>query len=69
MYWYVSGHAPWSDAYESIIYIGLATMFFRLLFGRKSNLAIAATAFVTTIILMIGTETLLIQPFQNCNQF
>nr|WP_240409080.1 cytochrome c biogenesis protein CcsA [Flavobacterium psychrotrophum] len=26
--WYVSGHAPWSNAYESIIYVAWATMLF-----------------------------------------
>lgn len=52
--WYVSGHAPWSDAYESMIYVGWATMLFGLLFGRKSDLTIASTAFVTSMILMIA---------------
>ncbi|HBT08729.1 MAG TPA: hypothetical protein DEB18_03910, partial [Leeuwenhoekiella sp.] len=40
--WYISGHAPWSDAYESILYVGWATMFFGLAFGRKSSLTIAS---------------------------
>src|SRR5699024_10317014 len=31
-----------------------ATMLFGLLFGRKSNLTVAATAFVTSIILMVA---------------
>ncbi|MGA8852656.1 MAG: cytochrome c biogenesis protein CcsA [Christiangramia sp.] len=52
--WYISGHAPWSDAYESMIYVAWATMFFGLAFGRKSNLTIASTAFVAAIILMIA---------------
>ncbi|SKB31065.1 cytochrome c-type biogenesis protein CcsB [Salegentibacter holothuriorum] len=52
--WYISGHAPWSDAYESMIYVGWATMFFGLAFGRKSSLTIASTAFVTSMILMIA---------------
>lgn len=52
--WYISGHAPWSDAYESMIYVAWATMFFGLAFGRKSNLTIASTAFVTSMILMIA---------------
>jgi len=49
--WYISGHAPWSDAYESMIYVAWATMFFGLAFGRKSNLTIASTAFVTAMVL------------------
>ena len=52
--WYISGHAPWSDAYESMIYVAWATMFFGLAFGRKSNLTIASTAFVASMILMIA---------------
>lgn len=54
MRWYISGHAPWSDAYESMIYVAWATMFFGLVFGRKSDLTIAATAFITAMILMIA---------------
>ncbi|WP_166536141.1 cytochrome c biogenesis protein CcsA [Flavobacterium ichthyis] len=52
--WYISGHAPWSDAYESMIYVGWATMFFGLAFGRKSQLTVASTAFVASMILMIA---------------
>ncbi len=52
--WYISGHAPWSDAYESMIYVAWATMGIGLLFARKSDLTVAATAFVTSIILMIA---------------
>jgi cytochrome c-type biogenesis protein CcsB len=52
--WYISGHAPWSDAYESMIYVAWATMLFGLVFGRKSDLTIASTAFVTSMILMIA---------------
>ncbi|WP_346883575.1 cytochrome c biogenesis protein CcsA [uncultured Algibacter sp.] len=36
--WYISGHAPWSDAYESMIYVAWATMLFGLITGlSKSN--------------------------------
>ena len=52
--WYISGHAPWSDAYESMIYVGWATMFFGLAFGRKSKLTVASTTFVVSIILMVA---------------
>ena len=52
--WYISGHAPWSDAYESMIYVGWAIMFFGLAFGVKSKLTIGATSFVAAMILMIA---------------
>lgn len=56
MRWYISGHAPWSDAYESVIYVAWATVFFGLAFGRKSMLTIASTAFVASIILWVAHE-------------
>lgn len=52
--WYISGHAPWSDAYESMLYVAWATVGMGLAFGRKSKLTIAATAFVASMILMIA---------------
>ena len=52
--WFISGHAPWSDAYESMIYVAWATQFFGLVFGRKSTLTMASTAFVAGMILMIA---------------
>lgn len=53
--WYLSGHAPWSDAYESMIYVAWSAMLFGLLLGiKKSSLTIAASAFVTSMILMIA---------------
>ncbi|MDN3723675.1 cytochrome c biogenesis protein CcsA [Aequorivita sp. SDUM287046] len=54
--WYVSGHAPWSDAYESVVYVAWATVFFGLSFGRKSDLTVASTAFVAAIILWVAHE-------------
>ncbi len=52
--WFISGHAPWSDAYESMIYVAWATQFFGLVFGRKSAITIASTSFVAGMILMIA---------------
>jgi cytochrome c-type biogenesis protein CcsB len=52
--WYISGHAPWSDAYESMIYVAWATMAFGVMLGHKSDLTFASTAFITAMILMIA---------------
>jgi cytochrome c-type biogenesis protein CcsB len=49
--WYISGNAPWSNAYESIIYVAFAVMLFGLIVGRKSAITIAAATFLTAIIL------------------
>ncbi len=37
MRWYVSGHAPWSNAYESMIYVAWSTMLFGLITGISSG--------------------------------
>nr|WP_315202689.1 cytochrome c biogenesis protein CcsA [uncultured Flavobacterium sp.] len=49
--WYISGHAPWSNAYEAIVYVAWATMFFGLIFDIKSKLTVASAAFVAAMIL------------------
>ncbi|NRS90225.1 cytochrome c-type biogenesis protein CcsB [Flavobacterium sp. 7E] len=50
--WFISGHAPWSNAYEAIIYVAWATMFFGLAFDSKSKLTVASASFVTSMIFM-----------------
>ncbi len=37
--WYVSGHAPWTDTYETMLYVAWSTMFFGLATGvsKKEN--------------------------------
>ena len=56
--WYISGHAPWSDAYESILYVSWATMGMGLLLGvKKSDLTLAASAFVTAMLLWIAHQS------------
>jgi cytochrome c-type biogenesis protein CcsB len=52
--WYVAGHAPWSDAYESIVYVSWATMAVGLALSRKSEMTMAATTFVASILLFIA---------------
>lgn len=54
--WYISGHAPWSDAYESMIYVAWATVLFGIIFGKKSNLTYSSTAFVAAIILFFAHQ-------------
>lgn len=52
--WYISGHAPWSNGYESMIYIGWATILAGLIFTPKSKIALAITAILTSLILMVA---------------
>ncbi|MDG1572794.1 cytochrome c biogenesis protein CcsA [Robiginitalea sp. M366] len=55
--WYISGHAPWSDAYESILYVAWACMGMGLLLGRRNDMTIAASAFVTSMLLWIAHQS------------
>jgi hypothetical protein len=40
--WYISGHAPWSNGYESMVYIAFAVMLAGYIFGRTNHLIVAA---------------------------
>ncbi|WP_028888636.1 cytochrome c biogenesis protein CcsA [Tenacibaculum ovolyticum] len=53
--WYISGSAPWSNAYEAIVFVAWATMLFGLLLGRKSTLTIAAATFITAITMFFAS--------------
>jgi len=52
--WYVAGHAPWADAYESIIFISWGAAFASLVFFRKSMLALGAGLFVAGMFMMVA---------------
>ncbi len=52
--WYISGHAPWSNGYESMIYIGWATVLAGFIFSRTSKMTLAATSILTSLILMVA---------------
>ena len=55
--WYISGHAPWSDAYESILYVSWATLGIGLAFIKKSDLTLAASTFVAAMLLWIAHQS------------
>ena len=52
--WYVSGRAPWSNGYESMIYIAFTTMLSGFLFARKSTGGLAAASILAATILMVA---------------
>jgi len=52
--WYVSGRAPWSNGYESMIYIGWTTMLAGLLFARKTLGGLAACCILASVVLMVA---------------
>ncbi|WP_423127930.1 cytochrome c biogenesis protein CcsA [Gaoshiqia sp. Z1-71] len=52
--WYISGHAPWSNAYETLLFIGWATLLSGFVFLRKSQITLAVTSILTSLILMVA---------------
>lgn len=52
--WYISGRAPWANAYESMIYVAWATALAGLLFIKRSNMTLALAAFFAGIILFVA---------------
>ena len=54
MRWYVGGYAPWSNAYESIVFIAASTVLAGLIFARKSPFALGATALLAGITMFVA---------------
>jgi len=54
MRWYISNHAPWSDTYESLIYIGWSTLLAGLIVFRKSLLSLAAASILGGVIMLVA---------------
>ncbi len=57
--WYVSGRAPWSNGYESMIYIAWTSTLAGVLFTRKSFGGLAATMVLAATILFVSTLSFL----------
>ncbi|MCX6239265.1 MAG: cytochrome c biogenesis protein CcsA [Bacteroidia bacterium] len=51
---YVAGHMPWSDGYESMIYIAWAGMFAGLIFARRNPMVLAAAAILSGLTLFVA---------------
>lgn len=52
--WYISGHAPWSDSYESLIYIGWSASLAGVVLFRKSLLALCASSLLAGIVMLVA---------------
>jgi len=52
--WYISGHSPMSNGYESMLFISWVTALAGLLFSRRSSLTLAATAVLASLTLMVA---------------
>ncbi|MRI83589.1 MAG: cytochrome C biogenesis protein [Nitratiruptor sp.] len=52
--WYVAGHAPWSNGYESMVYIAWASVLAGFFFVRRAPIAFAATSLLGGLILFVA---------------
>ena len=52
--WYISGHSPMSNGYESMIFISWVTLLAGFIFSRKSVFALSATAVLAGMTLMVA---------------
>jgi len=52
--WYISGHAPWSNGFESMTYIAWATVLAGFIFSRQSPITLASTSILAGLILFVA---------------
>ncbi|WP_457596181.1 cytochrome c biogenesis protein CcsA [Hydrogenimonas sp.] len=52
--WYIAGHAPWSNGYESMLYIAWATLLAGFIFSKRSPITLAATSILAGLILFVA---------------
>jgi cytochrome c-type biogenesis protein CcsB len=55
--WYLTGHAPWSNGYESLILIAWGGLLAGFSFARYSKITLAATALLAFFILMTASHS------------
>lgn len=54
MRWYIGGYAPWSNSYETMVYVAWATVLAGLLFVRRSTITLALATLFGGIILFVS---------------
>jgi len=52
--WYIAGHSPMSNGYESMIFISWVTLLAGFIFSRRSAFTLSATAVLASMTLMVA---------------
>jgi cytochrome c-type biogenesis protein CcsB len=52
--WYISGHSPMSNGYESMLFISWVTLLAGFIFRRRSAFALSATAVLASMTLLVA---------------
>ncbi|MEI6574945.1 MAG: cytochrome c biogenesis protein CcsA [Bacteroidota bacterium] len=55
--WYLSGHAPWSNGYESLLLVAWGGLLAGFTFARYSKITVAATALLAFFMLMTASHS------------
>ncbi len=61
MRWSISGHAPWSNGYEAVVFIGWVTVLVGFLFNRKNVIILPAAALLGFFMIFV-TEMNILDP-------
>lgn len=59
MRWYISGHVPWSNGYEAIVFIAWMTVLAGFIFSRYSFVILAAAALLAFFMIFVSEMNLL----------
>lgn len=52
--WYISGHAPWSNGYESMVFVSWATLLAGLIFANRSEITLSLTTLLAGLTLLVA---------------
>ncbi|OCS01928.1 cytochrome c biogenesis protein CcsA [Campylobacter fetus] len=52
--WYIAEHAPWSDSYESMVFIAWSLAFSGMVFARSSAISLALTSILAGVTLFVA---------------
>lgn len=53
--WYISGYAPWSNSYETMVYVAWATVLAGMIFGQKNMMTLALGTLFGGVILFVSS--------------
>lgn len=59
MRWMISGHAPWSDGYEALVFIAFITTLVGLIFAKKNGAILAAALILSALMLYVSEMNLM----------
>ncbi len=52
--WYISGYAPWSNSYETMVYISLIVALVGLLFARRTTFVFTVSTLLAGVVLFVA---------------